>query len=65
VKARALKTEMLKIRLAPAEIGHLSDAATASHLDLTSWARSILLREADAIMRTKETSTPKSRKAPP
>jgi hypothetical protein len=41
------RTEQFVIRLSPAEKKAIEDASWAAHMDMSTWARSILLREAE------------------
>ena len=45
-------TEKLQIYFEPRAIDRLTDAATAGHLPLGAWARSVLLTAADEILGT-------------
>lgn len=41
------RTEQFVIRLSPAEKKAIEDASWSAHMDMSTWARSILLREAE------------------
>lgn len=41
---RAPKTDFLQIRVTPDDKRRMDDAATAAHLDTSTWARQVLLQ---------------------
>ena len=52
-RKRVLKSEMIRVRVHPDHLKQLRDAAEAQHLDLSAWARQVLLREASEIAKPK------------
>jgi hypothetical protein len=44
---------MIRVRVHPDHLKQLRDAAEAQHLDLSAWARQVLLREASEIAKPK------------
>ncbi len=45
------KTEFLQIRLAPADLARIREAAEEDHLEASTWARRVLLRAVEAAER--------------
>ena len=46
---RGSKTEFLQIRLAPEDRLRIAEAAAREHLDASTWARCLILRELEAL----------------
>ena len=43
------KTEFLQIRLTPEDRDRLNEVAAAEHLDVSTWARQVLLKAAEKL----------------